>query len=304
MIPIVRKLKNDIIYVALRMVIAIVRALPRRIALKLAGIAGEMAAILDVRERKLAENNLRRAYGETWSDARIRLVARECFVKLAKNTADVIHSQNWSMEHFDSLVNVEGMEHFDDALAQGRGLVAITGHLGNFEFAAAWLAAVKKVDISVIGRKLYDDRLDALVVQNRKGFGMGYIPSDAPAKTVYSVLKKSRVLGVLMDLDSSKVAGHFVPFFGTLAKTAAGPMVIGRKTGSPVVPLAMFRTTDDRYSLKILPSFDIPNTDDKETDVKWALTRCNASLEQLINHDPTQWAWIHDRWKSKPEEDR
>ncbi len=93
-----------------------------------------------------------------------------------------------------------------------------------------------------------------------------------------------------------------MPFFGRLAKTAAGPIFIGRKTGSPVVPLALFRTRDDRYLLKILPAFDIPVTEDKEADVKAALLKCNLALEELINHDPTQWAWIHNRWKSKPSE--
>jgi len=66
------------------------------------------------------------------------------------------------------------------------------------------------------------------------------------------------------------------------------------------VPMAMFRTESDRFLVKILPAFDIPCTDDKDADIINALTKCNAALEELINYDPTQWAWMHNRWKSKP----
>jgi KDO2-lipid IV(A) lauroyltransferase len=295
-----KKLKNDFIYAFIRVVMAVIELLPRDLALKLAGMLGEIAAMIDAKDRHLAEMNLRRAYGDSWNEDKIKLVARECFVQIARNAADVIRSQRWDEHDLKALVDVKGMEHFDNAMRKGRGVVAITGHIGNFELSAAYFGAVKKTPISVVGRKLYDSRLDELVVENRERFGMEVIPSDASAKRVYSVLKRGRMLGVLMDLDSSRVAGYFVPFFGVPAKTAAGPILIGRKTGSPVVPLALFRTEDDRYLLKILPAFDIPVTDNKEEDVRAALLRCNQALEELINHDPAQWAWIHNRWRSKP----
>ncbi|HBC47223.1 MAG TPA: hypothetical protein DCZ43_09275 [candidate division Zixibacteria bacterium] len=295
-----KQVKNDFIYAAIRVLMAIVEALPRDLALKFAGMIGEIAAMLDGKERQLAETNLRRAYGDAWSDEKVKLVARECFVQIAKNAADVIRSRRWDEDYLRDIIDVEGIEHFDNAMMKGKGVVGITGHIGNFELSAAWFAAVKRTPISVIGRTLYDSRLDELIVENRERFGMEVIPSDSSAKKVYSVLKSGRMLGVLMDLDSKRVSGYFVPFFGQLAKTAAGPIFIGRKTGSPVVPLALFRTPDDRYLLKVLPAFDIPVTENKDEDVKTALAQCNKALEELINYDPTQWIWIHNRWKSKP----
>ncbi len=295
-----KKLKNDIIYALLKGAMAIIDILPRDFALKFAGMLGEIAAMVAGKDRFIAESNLRRAYGETWSDEKINLVARECFAQMARNAADVVRSQKWDENDLRDLIDIEGMEHFDRAWDLGRGIVGVTGHIGNFELCAAYFAAVKKIPISVIGRRLYDPRIDELVAENRERFGMELIPSDASAKRVYTVLKSGRMLGVLMDLDSSRVSGYFVPFFGHPAKTAAGPIFIGRKTGSPVVPMALYRTRDDRYLLKILPAFDIPVTDNKEEDIRAALLQCNRALEELINHDPTQWIWIHKRWKSKP----
>ena len=295
-----RQIKNDIIFALIKALIFVLENLPRIAALRVAGMIGEIAAMIDVKERKLAEENLRRVYGDEWSDTKIKLVARECFVKMALNAADVIQSKNWTPDDLGKLVDVEGIEHFDRAFERDKGVVAVTGHIGNFELLAAWFAAVRKVPLSVIGRRLYDDRLDELVVQNRQRFGMENIPSDASAKTVFSALRGGRMLGVLIDLDSSKITGEFAPFFGIPARTASGPIVIGRKTASPVVPMAMFRTEDDRFKIRILPSIDIPRTEDREADILRALTQCNGALEELINFDPTQWIWIHDRWKSKP----
>jgi KDO2-lipid IV(A) lauroyltransferase len=295
-----KKIKHDIIYGLVRGVMSVIESLPRDLALKFAGMLGEMAAIIDGKERRLAEQNLRRAYGNIWSDEKIELVARECFVQIARNAADVIRSQRWDeFELAEMVQEVVGFEHFEAAYARGRGVVGVTGHIGNFELLAAWFSAVKKVRLSAIGRKLYDERLDELVVEHRERWGLENIPTDSP-KRVLEALREGRMLGVLMDLDSSRVAGYFVPFFGHPAKTAAGAIAIGRRTGSPVVPMALYRRPDDYYKIVVLPAFDIPCTENKEEDILSALGQCNRALEELINIDPTQWAWIHNRWKSKP----
>lgn len=298
----VKQVKNDIIYYLIRGLVALFDFLTRPIAIMLGRFFGEVASIIDVKERKLAEENLRNVYGDKWSELKIKLVARECFSMLGLNAADVILSRRWTAKELDELIDVEGYEHFENAYARGIGVIGLTGHIGNFELMAAWYSTVKKIPLSVIGRQLYDKRLDHLIVNNRLRFGLENIQSDASAKKLLSVLKEGKMIGVLLDLDSSKVSGYFAPFFGRPANTAAGPVVIGRKTGSPVVPMAMFRQPDNRYLIRVLPSFEINNTDDKEADIIEGLTRCNRALEELINFDPTQWMWIHDRWKSKPKE--
>ncbi len=295
-----KQIKNDVIYFLIRGLIAVFDLLPRSTAILLGRFLGEAASLVDIKERELAEENLRNAYGDKWSDMKVKLIARECFAMMGVNATDVILSRKWTANELEGMIDTEGMEHFDKAFARGKGVIGLTGHIGNFELMAAWFSAVKQIPLSVIGRELYDKRFDNLVVGNRRRFGLENIPSDSSAKTIYSLLKDGRMLGVLLDLDSSKVSGYFAPFFGRPANTAAGPIVIGRKTGSPVVPMAMFRTSEDRYLLKVLPAFKIKNSKDKESDILDGLTRSNKALEKLINFDPAQWMWIHNRWKNKP----
>ncbi|HBZ00654.1 MAG TPA: hypothetical protein DEO84_04945, partial [candidate division Zixibacteria bacterium] len=114
-----KQVKNDFIYAAIRVLMAIVEALPRDLALKFAGMIGEIAAMLDGKERQLAETNLRRAYGDAWSDEKVKLVARECFVQIAKNAADVIRSRRWDEDYLRDIIDVEGIEHFDNAMMKG-----------------------------------------------------------------------------------------------------------------------------------------------------------------------------------------
>jgi len=294
-----RKLKNDLIYIVLKGLLFAFGRIPRDWSLRLGGMIGEIASILDFKERKLAVSNLDLAFGDTWSSQRKELVARECFVKIALNAVDVIQSRRWTSDNLAELVSVDGWEHFESAFEKNKGVIGLTGHIGNFELMAAWFSSVRKIPLSAIGRKLYDERLDRMLVKNRERFGIENVVSDAAARQVVGILRSGRMLGVLLDVDSSKFSGKFVPFFGVPAKTAAGPILIGRRTGSPVVPMAMFRTEDDRYIIRILPAFDIPCGDDKEADIVDALIRCNRALEELIRFDPTQWAWIHNRWKSK-----
>jgi len=297
-----KRVKNDIIYYLIRALIALFDLLPRNIALMLGRFFGEVAAIIDVKERNLAEQNLKNVYGEKWSGLKVRLAARECFVMMGLNAADVILSRRWTSRELEELIEAEDYGHLENAYAQGKGVIGLTGHIGNFELFAAWLSSVKRIPLSAIGRELYDKRLDKLIVENRQRFGLENIPTDAPAKKLLSALKNGRMVGVLLDFDSSRVSGYFAPFFGRPANTAAGPVVIARKTGSPLVPMAMFRRPDDRYLVKILPGFKVNCTDDKEADIIDGLTRCNKALEELINFDPAQWMWIHDRWRSKPED--
>ena len=77
-------------------------------------------------------------------------------------------------------------------------------------------------------------------------------------------------------------------------------MFIARKTGSPVVPMAIYRKDDDKYIIRILPALNNEWTENREKDIISALKKCNQALEKLIKFDPIQWTWVHNRWRTKP----
>jgi len=211
---------------------------------------------------------------------------------------------NLSKKQMRQMVSIEGYEHYLKADAKNKGVIALTGHIGQFELLAAWFAYVKERKVAAIGRKLYDKRLDSLLVAQRQKFNVLNIATVDSPLSIMRALGKGYALGVLLDQDSSNVQGYFADFYGKKALTAAGPIMIARKTGSPILPMAIYRTNDDNFVIRILPELQFNWTDDLNGDIIKVLTMCNKALEELINYDPIQWAWIHNRWRHRPPEEK
>jgi KDO2-lipid IV(A) lauroyltransferase len=154
--------------------------------------------------------------------------------------------------------------------------------------------------LSVIGREVYDPRLDQLLVKNRESVGLKNISTAAGVKPLLKVLRSGEFLGILADQDSSRVRGIFVNFFGMPARTPVGPVLLAYKTLSPIVPMVIIRIENNRYRIIVKPQVELAFSDNREKDVTDTLQRCTDVLESLIREYPDQWLWMHDRWKSKP----
>lgn len=295
-------MKNDLIYIFAIIFIRIISAIPRQLALMLASVIGEIWYMIDFKGRRMAEQQMAFALKISPRDAKIR--AKACFQLMAKNLVDMIRMGHWSKKQMGQMVSVEGYEHYLSADAKNKGVIALTGHIGQFELLAAWFAYIKERKVAVIGRKLYDKRLDKLLVTQRQKFGILNIATVDSPLSIMRALGKGYALGVLLDQDSSNVKGYYVDFYGKKALTAAGPIMIARKTGSPILPMAIYRTNDDKFVIRILPELRFEWTDDLNGDIIRVLAMCNKELEGLINHDPIQWTWIHNRWRHRPPEEK
>jgi len=291
-------LKNDLVYYISVALIEFLNALPRRLVIKVAGFIGEVWYLVGSRDRNIAHEQMEFVLG--LSDKTLKAHARACFEIMIKNLVDIIRMKNWTSDYIGAIVEVEGLENFESEYNKGNGVIALTGHIGNFELLAAWFGAYKKYKASVIGREMYDRRLDERLIAQRSKFNVNNIPTTTSIKTILKALHDGHVLGVLNDQDSTRVSGYFIDLFGRKAITAAGPMYIARKTGSPVVPVEIYRKPDDKYIIRILPALDLEWTDNKEQDIQNALEKCNKAIEKLIMYDPLQWVWMHNRWRTRP----
>lgn len=189
---------------------------------------------------------------------------------------------------------------FDAAYKRGKGLIGITGHIGNFELLAVYLANLG-YRIAVIGREIYDVRLDNILVGNRESLGITNFATTETPRKVLSWLKAGGVLGVLIDTDSIRVRGEFVPFFGRLANTPIGQSLLGLKAGAAFVPAACLRTDDNRYRVVIKPEVRIQSSGNVEEDAYRMTAECTRALEELIEENKSQWIWLHNRWHTRPE---
>ena len=227
-----------------------------------------------------------------------RFQAREVFVHLAKNAIDVMRLGSNTKEALDRIVAAEGLEHLDRASEEGKGIILLSGHIGNWELLGAYLA-LKGYPLSVVGRSLNNRRLDRLLVAHRERFGLRNIARGKATRQILRALRRGEMVGFLMDQDT-KIAGTFVDFFGRPAYTPTGPVTLALKLGTPIVPVAIHREQDDTYHLVVRPPIELARTDDGTEDERINTAICSKILEDFIREHPAQWVWMHSRWKTKP----
>jgi KDO2-lipid IV(A) lauroyltransferase len=293
-----KQIKNSLVYYFSRSLIWVLNIFPRRTAIWVGASVGKLAWRLIDRDRQRVHDNLQLAYGDRFSFAQREEIGRNFFINSGKNLVDVVRFRR-HFEELRSQVTIEGLEYFEAAYRRGKGIFGVTGHLGNFELLAAYMQSLG-YDCAVIGREMYDRRLDELLVKNRESVGLLNIATTDSPKRIIEWLRKGRVIGVLIDIDSMRVRSEFVPFFGRPANTPIGQSIIAVKTGAALLPIVCVRTTEDRYKVIVRPEIEFARTGDTEKDAYTATLLCTKALEGLIDSYRDQWIWIHTRWNTTP----
>jgi len=190
------------------------------------------------------------------------------------------------------------METVLQARARGKGLIAVTGHLGNWELIPVYFS-LKGIPVNVIARRLNDPRLDRLVVGYREKRGIRNIDRDLGARTAFRCLRRGEALGVLIDQDT-RVESVFVDFMGRQASTPVGPAALAMRTGAPVVPVATYRDRDGRHIIEVGAPIELAAEGTERELLRENTERLSKAVEKYILCHPEQWVWIHERWKTEP----
>jgi KDO2-lipid IV(A) lauroyltransferase len=282
--------------VAMRLFLGPLRALP----LPFARIAGKCFGGLLYqclgRYRRVALKNLAMVYAEVPDRERVRM-ARAVFHHFGEMAAEFLKLPQLSRASVDAMVTVEGEEHLRAALDQGRGAFIITGHFGNWEFLARWLTT-HGYTLNVVARDARDPAATKVMTDVREGSGANVLYRGNSARAVLQSLKRNELVAILPDQNAADV---FVPFLGVSTGTVDGPAVLHLKTGAPLVFSWCWRTPEDRFHILFEPPEVVEATGSRQADVARVMTLINAKLETQIRLRPTQWLWLHDRWKGSPD---
>lgn len=294
-----KRLKNWAIYIFIRTGITVTMKMERDTAIKFFETLGRLGYYLAASERKKTITHLTMVFGNRYSDTRIEQMAKDVFLNLARNMVDAIRIQKYDEQSIDSLVIANGLEKIDRALENGRGLLLLTGHSGNWELLGAYLA-FKGYPLHVVGAPIYDPRLDELIIRNRQHSGARYIARGTSAsKKILQALRRNEILGLLIDQDSKKFEGVFVDFMGRDAYTPMGPVLLAMKTNAVLMPITIHIRTDYRHVIEVGDEIELEVTGNKNRDLFVNTQRCSKAVEGFIFQQPTQWVWMHDRWKTK-----
>lgn len=287
-------------YLPIRAIQVILRLLPRRLALGVGRGVGFLAHALDARHRQVARENLRACFPEI-AGPRLEEITRDCFAHFGTVGVECLLLPYRTRSDVERLAEWEGVEHLRKAHSLGKGVFVTSGHLGNWEMVAllqSWLG----YPMSMVTRPLDNPLLETLLARGRRRSGNRITHKRRAVRGMLQALREGLCVALVIDQDFVRSDRIFVDFFDRPAATAPTLGLLALRTGAPIVPVVSELLADGRYRIRYLPPVEPRITGDREADILDIMARCTALLEEEIRRNPTQWLWMHRRWKTRPRE--
>ena len=253
---------------------------------------------LDARHRRITLRNLEFAYGpELAPESRERL-AREVFHQFVLFGFEILELLLAPLARIRRQVIIVGEEHVEAALAQGRGLIAIAAHAGNWEYTTLGLG-LKYKPVVVVGRELDLPWARRLARYLRQRGGNRMVSKQGGLKEILRLLKQNRIVGIVIDQNTAAEEGLLVDFFGHPARTTPIAALLARARGVPVLAGLSRRLPGGRHLLVFFPAIPMVKSDSAQADLIRHLELQNRAIEAWIRAEPAQWLWLHRRWKNQ-----
>ena len=272
---------------------------PRPILLALGWLLGNLYYLIIAKMRRRAVAHMMPALGID-EEAAKKLV-RASFINMARNFLDILAMPMLNESNFRDYIEIDHLERMQEALAEGHGVVVLTGHIGCWEWLSAAftlngmpVSAIAKPQPNIQYTRVLDDLRATIHVEI---FSRGTSELIAAAHA----LKRGKLLGFLADQDGGP-GGAFIKFLGRTASTPLGPAVFSRKFKSPVVPAFILRQPNGKHKVVVGEIMRCPNTGDSDRDLHEFTVQMTAIVERIIRENPTQWIWFQKRWNTAPEE--
>ena len=297
------RLADLLAYLAVRVLICVIQALPRATCERWARSLSDLLANRMRIRRAVVRDNLRQAFPEMAADQR-RDVARGMWEHLLLMVVEiahanrVIHKTTWRRH-----LRIEGMEAIVRTLWLGRPKVVLSGHYGNFELAA-YLFGLFGFRLFSVARELDNPLLDRFVTEFRESRGQRILPKKGSAPDVALVLEENGAIGLLGD-QAAGPKGCWVNFFGRPASVHKAIGVFALSAEAPVLVCTATRLGGlFDFELRLEGVAD-PAEESAETGDLASLSQWYTGLlERAIRREPAQYWWVHRRWRQRPRKAR
>jgi KDO2-lipid IV(A) lauroyltransferase len=256
---------------------------------------------LPVRKRTVLAN-LSRVFGGRIDDDEIRRLAQAFYGHLARSVFEFAQFALLTQRSRESRVRVENKQAALRAAEGGKGLLMLTGHLGNWEFALPAAVATfpeLRGRFHVLRKTTGLRLLDTFVSRRFRRAGVSVIPTRGSLDAVLDRLAAGDAVIFVLDQHAGGRDGVLVDFFGHPAWTFRSLAVIALSTGAPVVPVSCYRESDGAHIVRVEDALETIHCDDVDTAIRLNSQMYNAALERMVLRHPEQWLWLHRRWKDE-----
>jgi KDO2-lipid IV(A) lauroyltransferase len=287
----------------LRLFHFLVISCPLNISTSLSEKLGRVSYYFVSKYRNRAMRNLQRAFGHTKSRKERKRICRSIAKNAFKDIIEVFYSTGPDQSRIADKISISGEEKLKEALTRGRGVIAVSAHLGNFSLLGFGLVC-RGYPVHVVIRAVRVQEIENILHEYRKKQGTNFIftkPSQECVKKMLRALRNNEVICLLVD-QAKKHGSVFADFFGRPAATTITPALLSLRTGAPVVPLFIIRREDDTHHIFIEPAIEVELTDDHDENIFRITSEINRIIQSYVEKYPAQWSyWTARRWKYQPE---
>lgn len=285
-------------YWILRAILQLMAYIPFWIGHILGNLLGSLALHLPLSRKSVSIENIQKSLGSTMTEAEVLKLNSMIYRHFGRVIFELPHMLRIDEDNIKKYFTVEGEEHLKKAFRNGKGVLALTGHIGNWELLAVALNILYG-PIAAVARPSRNIAVNRLMNDFRTRFGMELIPKRHGMRRIIKALNQNKLVGVLLDQNVDWYEGEFVPFLGRIACANKGLALLALKSGTPVVPIFSIKQPDGKYKIHIDEPVELIRTNDKTIDIEKNTALFTKIIGNQVEKHPEQWFWFHRRWKTK-----
>lgn len=250
--------------------------------------------LIPIRKRTVLKN-LRLAFPD-WSESKINKTAWENYKSISVTLIEILLLENLSVDELTDAVNCPNKNLILEKFSEGKGVILLSAHFGNWELVALSVSKQIGIPFSVIVKPQSNQFASNRMNKYRAKWGNKIVPLGISVRTIYQELKAKNIIAMVAD-QRGPADGMRVNLFGIQSATYDGPASLAVKTGAPMIYGISIRQPDYSYLL-VLEEVDTSNLPSNEEEkIKEITQRHTSILERAIRQHPEQWFWMHNRWK-------
>ena len=271
--------------------------LPGIVARVMAETFGRLFWLFGVPWRRLAMKNLRLAYKDSRPEREIRAIAKQSMINIVRMVIEmtVLFRPPYTIVRE---TRIQGEEHLKRAMDQGKPVLMLGSHVGNF-LVLIFALTLRGYPIHYVFKQPEAGTFRDFIADLNRKAGLNPIPlkprSEATKRSI-GTLRNKGILWIALD-QNVREGDVGIEFFGVKAATARGPAVLALRTGAIVLPAYAKRDRWLKHTIIIKEPIELEHTGDKELDIDNNLRRFSAVIEKEVLENPTEWWWVHERWK-------
>lgn len=256
---------------------------------------------IDKKHRRIAQVNLDLAYEDKLSQAEKIAIIKGCYKTLVYTLADFFKNQGASKEEVLEKVTFHDETFLINPLKEGKKIIIMTAHYGNWELLSLSIAA-KFTPLAIVGRDLESDVMNKILTKNREQFNIELLSKTGAMKGMVKALKNTRPVGILVDQNTSETEGVLIDFFGKKARHTPSVAVLAKKFDAVIVPAYITMRDSKNFDVRFYEEIVMEDSGDKEADILKCVQAQADVTQKIIEDKPEEWFWLHQRWKNQYEE--